>query len=158
MEWNEVKEKPKKKTTHKPEGEDKPSYGGKTKKGTLVAGPVYQGQMHAEEGALHSHDEVLNNQASAIAEFDYHVDDEKYTDEIHYETITHECAQAVSEARLAAKLTQDKLAHQIGQKTAVIVEIENGSARYDANIINAIEKALGVKIPRGRGKKKHGTH
>ena len=34
------------------------------------------------------------------------------------------------------------------------MEIEAGEAPYNADVINRIEKALGVKIPRGRGGKK----
>ena len=51
-------------------------------------------------------------------------------------------------------MTQGQLANAVGEKTSVIVDIENGSGRYVAGIINSIEKALGCKIPRGRGKKK----
>ncbi len=36
----------------------------------------------------------------------------------------------------------------------MITDIENGSAAYNADTINKIEKALGVTIPRGRANKK----
>ena len=67
MEWNEVKEKPKKKPQQHHEAADKPQYGGKGAKGKLIAGPIQNGQMHAESGAIFSHDGVLNNQASHLA-------------------------------------------------------------------------------------------
>ena len=67
--------------------------------------------------------------------------------------MSHTCAQAVSEARTQKKWTQEKLAHMIGEKTSVITDIENGTGQYNASVINAIEKAMGVKIPRGRRKK-----
>ena len=51
-------------------------------------------------------------------------------------------------------MTQEKLAHAIGVKTSVVVDIENGSGKYVAGQINSIEKALNVKIPRGRKNKK----
>ena len=56
-------------------------------------------------------------------------------------------------------MTQTDLAKAIGEKTTVVVEIENGTGRYQAGVINSIEKALNCKIPRGRkggkgGKKK----
>jgi ribosome-binding protein aMBF1 (putative translation factor) len=35
-----------------------------------------------------------------------------------------------------------------------VVDIEHGTASYNADVINRIEKVLGVKIPRGRGNKK----
>uniref|UniRef100_A0A7S3MXX3 HTH cro/C1-type domain-containing protein n=1 Tax=Strombidium inclinatum TaxID=197538 RepID=A0A7S3MXX3_9SPIT len=151
MEWNEVKEKPKKQTKKHDDEEEKPQYGGKGAKGKLIAGPVRNGQMHAE--GARDHAPSNDNAATHIAEFDYYVDDDKFTNEIKYETVSHECAQAVQEARLAAKMTQEKLAHTIGQKTSIIHDIENGSAKYNANVINDIERALSVKIPRGRKKK-----
>ena len=51
-------------------------------------------------------------------------------------------------------MTQEKLAHAIGETTTTIREIENGTGQYKAGIINNIEKALNCKIPRGRGKGK----
>ena len=109
------------------------------------AGPTYSAA--ADYGAL-------NNQASAIADFDYHIDDDR--EEAKFEIVSRQCAQAIGEARAKAKMTQGQLANAVGEKTSVIVDIENGSGRYVAGIINSIEKALNVKIPRGRGKGKKG--
>ena len=41
-------------------------------------------------------------------------------------------------------LTQGQLAKMINEKATVITEIENGTALYNAGLINAIEKALGA--------------
>ena len=60
------------------------------------------------------------------------------------------CAAAVSAARTAAKLSQADLAKRVNDKTAAIVELENGTARYNADLVNRIEKTLQVQIPRGR--------
>lgn len=60
------------------------------------------------------------------------------------------CSSAVSAARIAAKLTQTQLAQKVNEKTATIVELENGHGRYDASLINRIEHVLKVQIPRGR--------
>ena len=46
------------------------------------------------------------------------------------------------------------MAKAVNEKTGVIVDIENGTAPYNAELINRIEKVLGVKIPRGRKNKK----
>ena len=51
-------------------------------------------------------------------------------------------------------MTQTQLAKACNVKTTEIVEIENGTAKYSAGIITAIEKAVGAKIDRGRGNKK----
>ena len=95
----------------------------------------------------------MNTQATNIADYDFGIDNE-YQEEDHYELGSHTCAQSVSEARLKSGLTQNQLAQKVGEKNSTIVDIENASARYDPNIINAIEKALGCKIARGRKKNK----
>ena len=46
----------------------------------------------------------------------------------------------------------------VNEKTGEIVDLENGTAKYNADLINRIEKALGVKIPRGRKNKKSKKH
>jgi ribosome-binding protein aMBF1 (putative translation factor) len=46
------------------------------------------------------------------------------------------------------------LAKAVNEKAGVIHDIENGTAHYDADVINRIEKILGVQIPRGRKNKK----
>ena len=95
----------------------------------------------------------LNNQASTIADYDFGIDDERM-EEVKIETVSHTCAQAVSEARTAAGMTQAQLAAKVGIKASLLVDIENGSAQYNAGMINDIEKTLGTKIPRGRKKGK----
>ena len=60
----------------------------------------------------------------------------------------------MSQARLTAKMSQDNLAKAIGEKSSVIVDIENASGPYKAAIINQIEKVLNCQIPRGRKKNK----
>ena len=55
---------------------------------------------------------------------------------------------------MTAKYTQDNLAKAIGEKSSVIVDIENASAPYRAGVINAIEKVLNCQIARGRKKAK----
>lgn len=93
----------------------------------------------------------VSNQASTIAEYDYLREGDE---EIKFETISHECAAAVQAARLVKDLSQAELAKAVNEKTGTIIEIENGTARYNADVINRIEKILGVKIPRGRKSKK----
>ena len=45
----------------------------------------------------------------------------------------------------------------MNERPANIVELENGSARYNADLINRIEASLKVTIPRGRANKKKQT-
>ena len=114
--WAEVKAKPKKKKAPKAEGEFKPVYGGKKAGGRLVAGPIKKNNAGPAGGGYNEYEDeyagdgyggntnytALNNQASAIADFDFHIDDDE---EVKFEVVSHACAQAVSEARLKANMT-----------------------------------------------------
>ena len=111
-----------------------------TAKGTLVAGPVQQSAYSAKYGGdawtpSQKYEQV--NHASTVADYDFGVDEEPR--ELKYELYSHVCATAVSNARMEAKLTQAQLATKVNEKTATIVELENGSGRYDASLINRIE-------------------
>lgn len=53
-------------------------------------------------------------------------------------------------------MTQTDLAKKIGEKNSVVVDIENAAAPYIAQQITNIERALGVKVPRGRKKHRGG--
>ena len=143
MEWTEVKAKPKKKKAPKDDDDDSGYYGGATGN-ALKSGPVKQTGGGVAKPAA-------NKQASAIADYDFIKDE---NEEIKYETVNHDCAIAVQNARMAKELTQAQLAKAINEKTSVVVDIENGTAVYNAEVINRIEKVLGVKIPRGRKNKK----
>ena len=68
--------------------------------------------------------------------------------------VSHVCSQAISNARINARMSQQQLATACNEKAAAIIALENGSARYDAGLINRIETALKVQIPRGRTKNK----
>ena len=149
------------------------SFGGK-KGGKLMAGPImskatkyggpsayggsdaYGGSKYEEEDDW---DEVPaarakpKSQAQAIADYDYGIGNDE---EVKFETVSHTCASEVQAARLKANLTQGQLASKVNEKTTAIVELENGTARYSADLINRIEKALGCHINRGRKKKKGG--
>ena len=138
--WETIKSKPKankKKTTN----EVKVQYGGKSTKGTLTAGPIKQvGQNKQTDYS------EMNNQASNIADFDYHVDDEYYDQETKMETVSHTCAMSIQTARLAKNMTQDQLAKAAKERLAVIKDYEAGTGQYNGATINNIEKVLGVKI------------
>ena len=144
MEWTEVKQKPKKQK--KPKQSDDDGFYGGAQGGGLKAGPVKQ-TFGGPQKAAASHG------ASAVADFDP-LGNEGSDEEIKYEKISLDCARAVQKARLEKEWSQAQLAKAVNEKTGLIVDIESGVASYNADVINRIEKALGVSIPRGRGKKK----
>ena len=124
-------------------------YGGKGTGGKLIAGPIKQGQMSKPSSSYQS----LNNQASTISDYNFNIEDDDFEKKVKkIELTSHTCAQAVSEARAHANLTQTQLAQKVGIKASLLVDIENATAQYNAGIINDIEKTLGCKIPRGRKK------
>ena len=156
-EWSEVKEKKKKAPKPQMNAPQGSRYGGKTAKGTLVAGPVNQAPSRYGGGDAwgsnqRDEPEVINH-ASAVADYDFGVDDDRH-EELKFEMVSHVCAAAVAKARMDAGLTQGQLATRVNERPANIVELENGSARYNADLINRIETALKVQIPRGRTNKK----
>ena len=57
-------------------------------------------------------------------------------------------------ARVKKEWTQAQLAKAINEKAGLILDIESGTAIYNPDVINRMEKALGCQIPRGRGNKK----
>ena len=114
--------------------------------------PAGGNSKYSGSGAWQSSEkQEVNNQAQNIADYDYNIDEDE---EIKFETVSHKCASSVQNARLQADLTQAQLASKCNEKTSVIVDVENGTARYDPGLINAIEKALNAKIDRGRKKPK----
>ena len=74
------------------------------------------------------------------------------TAEIKFEKVSHACATSVANARIAAKWSQSLLATKCNEKPQSIIALENGTAIYNGDLINRVEKALGVKINRARTK------
>ena len=151
--WEEIK-KPVKKARPQQEAAQNQaaSYGGKKGK-VLVAGAVRPQGRYGGPGAYTGGGGAAaaqsNNHASAVADYDFGVDEDE---EIKYETVSHTCAQSVKNARMAAEMTQTVLAKKVNEKPQTIVEVENGTARYNADLINRIERALNARIDRGRKK------
>ena len=60
--------------------------------------------------------------------------------------------KAIQQARMAKKMSQKELASKVNVKVTVIGDYESGKAVINAQIMNKIERELGVKLPR-QGKK-----
>ena len=160
-EWAEVKAKPKKKKAPKPQ--ESQVFGGKGAKGKLIAGPIQNNRTPAPvmdddygDEDYYGQEEYGHGDNNAAGGLIYHQENNfaDYNEELKVETVSHACAQSVSQARMKSGMTQEKLAVAIGEKTQTIVDIENGSGRYVAGIINEIEKVLKCTINRGRKKNK----
>jgi len=159
-EWADVKVKKKKAPKQQAQGPAGSSYGGVTAKGTLVAGPIQQTQSAyasrygGDAWTPSSSKYEVVNHASAVADYDFGVDEEPRA--IKYETYSHTCSSAVANARIEAQMTQAQLATKVNERPSTIVELENGTGRYDASLVNRIENALKVQINRGRATKGKG--
>ena len=151
--WEEVK-KPIKKAKPQQAMHAAIQRGGK-RGNVLFAGAVAQPRSHAGPGAYNDYaaanGQEFQNHASTVADYDYRID---VDEEIKFETFSHACSNSVKQARMAAELTQTALAKKVNEKASAIVDIENGSGRYSADLINRIERALNCKIDRGRKKKR----
>eukprot|EP01035_Chromulina_nebulosa_P017015 gene17015-22521_t len=73
---------------------------------------------------------------------------EEETDNFTVKTIDKNLAKAIVQARTAKKLTQAQLATAINERPQVIQQYENGQAVPNPNVINKLDKALGIHLPR----------
>merc|ERR1711879_444534 len=67
-----------------------------------------------------------------------------------HETVSHDFKLALQQARLAKKMTQAQMATAINEKSTVINEYESGKAIPNGAIINKLNRALGVRLPKAK--------
>jgi len=69
------------------------------------------------------------------------------------DTVSFDLKQAIQRARQQKGWNQTELARAIMEKQTVIADYESGRAIPNPNIINKLERALGVRLPRQKAKK-----
>merc|ERR1719367_1620731 len=67
-----------------------------------------------------------------------------------HETVSHDFKMALQQARLAKKMSQTVLATAVNEKGSVINEYESGKAIPNGAIIQKLNRALGVRLPRAK--------
>merc|ERR1712014_286105 len=72
-------------------------------------------------------------------------------DTFRHDTVSHDFKMALQQARLAKKMTQAQLASAINEKQTVINEYESGKAIPKGEVINKLNRALGVRLPKAKG-------
>jgi len=77
--------------------------------------------------------------------------DETHGETFRHETVSHDFKMALQQARLAKKMSQQQLATAINEKNTVINEYESGKAIPNGQIINKLNRALGVRLPKAKG-------
>ena len=75
---------------------------------------------------------------------------EESTEEFKHATIDKTLSKAIATARLAKKMTQKDLATAINERAQVIQEYESGKAIPNSQILNKLDRALGIHLPRGK--------
>lgn len=75
---------------------------------------------------------------------------EDSTEEFKHNTVNQNLSKSITQARIAKKLTQKELATMINEKPQIIQEYESGKAIPNPQIINKLDRALGIHLPRGK--------
>merc|ERR1719160_66502 len=75
---------------------------------------------------------------------------DEHGDQFKHATVSHEFKLALQQARLAKKMSQQALATGINEKSSVINEYESGKAIPNGQIINKLNRALGVRLPKAK--------
>lgn len=73
---------------------------------------------------------------------------EESTDEFAHKTVNRNLSQSIMQARLAKKMSQQQLATAINERVQIIQQYESGQALPNAQIINKLDRALGIHLPR----------
>ena len=73
-------------------------------------------------------------------------------DVFKHATVNKSLSKAIVQARLAKKMTQAQLATAINERPQIIQEYENGKAIPNPGVINKLDRALGVHLPRAKKK------
>ena len=73
---------------------------------------------------------------------------EESTDDFKIVTVDKELSKAIATARMAKKMTQKDLATAINESAKIIQDYENGKAIPNPQVLNKLDKALGIHLPR----------
>ena len=67
-----------------------------------------------------------------------------------HDTVSHDFKMALQQARLAKKMSQAALATAINEKQSVVNEYEAGKAIPNGALVQKLNKALGVRLPKAK--------
>ncbi len=67
-------------------------------------------------------------------------------------TVSDNLSRALMDARNAKKMTQKQLAQDMSVHVSIIQSYENGTAIPDPGILNKLDRALGIHLPRTKRK------
>lgn len=75
---------------------------------------------------------------------------DEHGENFRHDTVSHDFKMALQQARLAKKMSQAALATAISEKQSVVNEYEAGKAIPNGAIIQKLNKALGVRLPKSK--------
>lgn len=75
---------------------------------------------------------------------------DEHGENFKHETVSFDFKMALQQARLAKKMSQAALATAINEKQTVVNAYEAGKAIPDGAIIQKLNKALGVRLPKAK--------
>lgn len=77
---------------------------------------------------------------------------EDSSDVFKHNTVDKSLSKAITAARMAKKMTQAQLATACNERPQIIQEYENGKAIPNPQVLNKLDRALGVHLPRNKKK------
>jgi putative transcription factor len=75
---------------------------------------------------------------------------DEHGENFKHDTVSQDFKMALQQARLAKKMSQAALATAINEKQSVVNEYESGKAIPNGAIIQKLNKALGVRLPKAK--------
>ena len=118
-------------------------------KTTLGGAPLSQSGTGV---ASHSTEKGGLGSAVYINATGWHSHPDDCPDTFEIKTVDRSLSQAISQARMAKKMTQKDLALKVGENVKIIQEYENGKATPKGEVIVKLDKALGITLPRSKKK------
>jgi putative transcription factor len=73
---------------------------------------------------------------------------EESSEDFKHNTVNKSLSKAISQARLAKKMTQQQLATAINERSQIIQQYESGQAIPNPQILVKLDRALGIHLPR----------
>ena len=89
-----------------------------------------------------------NQSATSVVQNARKLDDE--TEVFRHAHVSHDFRIALQKARQAKAMTQQQLATAISEKVSVVNEYESGKAIPNGAIIQKLNRALGVNLPKAK--------
>ncbi len=127
----------------------KPPSGAKARDPQVINEARRRGDAIEVEKKRSATNKSQSHTASNLSKFDE--DREVY----RHDHVSHDFSVALQKARQAKSLTQAQLAAAICEKVTVVNEYENGKAIPNGAIIQKLNRALGVTLPKAKEAAKH---